>query len=47
VIISDVVRDDPEVAEILGSAKLAVEPFEAKLKGFDAEEFRLWRVTPN
>jgi class 3 adenylate cyclase len=47
VIISDVVRDDPEVAEILSSAKLAVESFLAKLKGFDDEELRLWRVTPN
>jgi hypothetical protein len=39
------VRYVPEVAQILGHAKLSVEPFEAKLKGFDDDEFQLWRVS--
>ena len=43
VVISDAVRTDPEVAELLGA--LAVEPVDVTLKGFDDEPFRLWRVT--
>jgi adenylate cyclase len=47
VIISDAVRDDPEVADFLASADgvIAVERFAAVLKGVDEEQFRLWRVT--
>jgi class 3 adenylate cyclase len=45
VVISSAVRDDPEVAEWLGDAGLAAEPFEAMLKGFDQEGFELWRVS--
>ena len=45
VIISDAVRQDPEVAEFLLDNQLAVERFEAQLRGFDEERFHLWRVT--
>jgi hypothetical protein len=45
--LSDVVRNEPEVAEVLaGDMNLVVEPFDAKLKGFEDEEFRLWRAVP-
>jgi class 3 adenylate cyclase len=46
VIISDAIRHDPEVAEHLAApdSQLAVEPFEAQLRGFDQERFHLWRV---
>jgi class 3 adenylate cyclase len=46
VIISDAIRHDPEVAELLSApdSQLAVEPFEAQLRGFDQERFHLWRV---
>ncbi len=46
VITSDV-RNDPEVVRLLEDAAdgLAAEPHEAQLKGFDAENFQLWRVT--
>jgi class 3 adenylate cyclase len=46
-VISDVVRDDPEVAELLGSpaSGLRAERFAAPLKGFDDGEFGLWRVS--
>ena len=46
VIISDAVRHDPEVEEILSGPEnqLVPEPFEAQLKGFDEEQFNLWRV---
>ncbi len=46
VIISRAVYDDPEVREMLESphGKLAAERFEIPLKGFDAEQFELWRV---
>ena len=46
VIISDVVRHDPEVAEFLSApdGELVTERFEAQLKGFDKEQFNLWRV---
>jgi class 3 adenylate cyclase len=49
VIISDAVRDDPEVTEFLASADgaCAVERFAAVLKGLDDEHFHLWRITPN
>jgi class 3 adenylate cyclase len=47
IIISEVVRQDPEVAEFLAAPDngLAGERFEAQLKGFDKERFHLWRVT--
>jgi class 3 adenylate cyclase len=46
VIISDAVRHDPEVEELLSGPEnpLVPEPFEAQLKGFDEEQFNLWRV---
>lgn len=45
-IISSAVRNDPEVAELLGMAEspYTAEPMEATLKGFGAERFSLWRV---
>jgi len=45
-VISNDVRGDPEVAELLEdpSSGLAAEPAEAQLKGFDEECFNLWRV---
>src|SRR3712207_2216943 len=48
VIISSSVRSDPEVAEMLEGpgAELAAAPFGVKLKGFEEEEFELWRVAP-
>lgn len=48
IIVSDVVRHDPEVAELIGLREggLAAERFEARLKGFDEQEFPLWRVAP-
>ncbi len=47
VIISDAIRHDPEVAESLSApeGRLAVEPFEARLRGFEEEQFHLWRVS--
>jgi class 3 adenylate cyclase len=47
VIISDAVREDPEVTEMLSQPEwsLSAAPFEATLKGFDTEKFALWRVT--
>jgi class 3 adenylate cyclase len=47
IIISDAVRHDPEVEELLSAQdnRLIAEPFEAQLKGFDEEQFNLWRVT--
>jgi class 3 adenylate cyclase len=46
IIISDAIHDDPEVAEVLSieDSQLVAEQFEAQLKGFDEEQFRLWRV---
>jgi class 3 adenylate cyclase len=46
VVISDAIRYDPEVAEVLSESdgQLAVERFQAQLKGFDEEQFHLWRV---
>jgi class 3 adenylate cyclase len=46
VIISDAVRNDPEVAAFLAAqaGSLALEPFDAPLKGFEEDAFRLWRV---
>jgi len=46
VVVSDAIRHDPEVAELLSApgSQLVVERFEAQLKGFEKEQFRLWRV---
>ena len=47
VVISDSVRHDPEVMRYfdeLGDL-LRLEPFTSTVKGFDQENFRLWRVT--
>jgi len=46
-VISSAVRQDPTVAEMLAdpAARLAAEPVEARLKGFDDERFELWRVS--
>ncbi|HWT00584.1 MAG TPA: DUF5939 domain-containing protein [Pyrinomonadaceae bacterium] len=48
VVISSAVHADPEVAEMLygPEAELAATPFEVMLKGFDEEQFELWRVAP-
>jgi adenylate cyclase len=46
VIISPVVRDDPEVAEWLASGALSIGHFDATLKGFEGEHFALWSITP-
>jgi class 3 adenylate cyclase len=47
IVLSDAVRNDPEVAALLSAAEnqLILEPFEAQLKGFDEAQFHLWRVT--
>jgi class 3 adenylate cyclase len=47
IIISEAVREDPEVAEYLASADgaTAIERFAAALKGLDEEQFHLWRIT--
>jgi class 3 adenylate cyclase len=47
IIISEAVRQDPEVAEMLETKEgnIHSEPFEAMLKGFDEENFRLWRIS--
>jgi len=48
VVISSSVHADPEVAEMISGPnhQLDATPFEVQLKGFDEEQFRLWRVTP-
>ncbi|HET8632269.1 MAG TPA: adenylate/guanylate cyclase domain-containing protein, partial [Thermomicrobiales bacterium] len=45
VVISAAVRDDPEVAALLGAGPQAA-PLDAALKGLDGERIALWRVTP-
>jgi class 3 adenylate cyclase len=44
VVLSDAVRSDPEVADLVAGAALELEPVEAVLKGFDDERLGLWRV---
>jgi class 3 adenylate cyclase len=46
VIVSEAVRRDPEVEELLSAPdnRLITEPFVAQLKGFDEAQFHLWRV---
>lgn len=48
VVISSAVHADPEVAEMLYGAdsELTAASFEKMLKGFDEEQFKLWRVAP-
>jgi class 3 adenylate cyclase len=48
VVISSAVHADPEVAEMLygPEAELKSTRFEVMLKGFDEEQFELWRVAP-
>ena len=48
VVISSAVHADPEVAEMISGpeAELTATPFEVMLKGFDEEQFELWRVAP-
>lgn len=47
VIISSVVYSDPQVRDLLSDPKegLSATRFEIPLKGFDVEQFELWRVT--
>ncbi len=47
VVISSAVYSDPEVRELLGDpdAGFTANRFEISLKGFDREQFELWRVT--
>ncbi|HEX8491667.1 MAG TPA: DUF5939 domain-containing protein [Pyrinomonadaceae bacterium] len=46
VVISSTVHADPEVAEMINAPehKLSAQPFEVMLKGFDEENFELWRI---
>jgi hypothetical protein len=48
VVVSSAVRDDPEVAGMVDAAggSLAVEAFEAGLRGFDQTRFALFRIRP-
>jgi hypothetical protein len=48
VVISSAVHADPEVAEMIygAEAELTASRFEVMLKGFDEEQFELWRVRP-
>jgi class 3 adenylate cyclase len=48
VVISSAVHADPEVAEMIygETAELTASQFEVMLKGFDEEQFELWRVRP-
>jgi adenylate cyclase len=44
VVISDAIACDPEVMALMLEEGITAEPFDAKLKGFDSESFRLWRI---
>jgi class 3 adenylate cyclase len=44
VVVSEAVRADPEVTELLAEDGISVEPLQAELKGFDEGPFELWRV---
>jgi adenylate cyclase len=48
VVISSAVHADPEVADMIegADAELTATQFEVMLKGFDEEQFELWRVAP-
>jgi class 3 adenylate cyclase len=45
VIISRALYNDPEVREFLADENLQATPFEMLLKGFQDEQFELWRVS--
>jgi class 3 adenylate cyclase len=45
VIISRALYDDPEVREFIAGENLQALPFEILLKGFQEEQFELWRVS--
>lgn len=49
VVISSAVHTDPEIAEMIHGAEreLTATRFEVMLKGFDEEQFELWRVAPS
>jgi class 3 adenylate cyclase len=49
IVVSDMLYHDPEVQEFLHNAAeiLKIEPFDEMLKGFDNENFHLWRITAN
>ncbi|HKP47151.1 MAG TPA: DUF5939 domain-containing protein [Pyrinomonadaceae bacterium] len=44
VVISGPIYDDPEVRALIQVEKLEAVPFEMMLKGFDEQQFQLWRV---
>lgn len=45
IIITDAVHKDPEVLEFLSAAKdVSAETYDTTLKGFDQDNFKLWRV---
>jgi class 3 adenylate cyclase len=45
VIISRALYDDPEVREFIAAEDLRATPFEMSLKGFQEEQFELWRIS--
>lgn len=49
IVISEIVRHDPEVAELLSSpdSPLLAEAFATRIRGYDEGEFPLWRVAPS
>lgn len=44
VIISNAVYEDPEVQQLFDKGQCEATEFQAPLKGFDAQEFALWRI---
>jgi hypothetical protein len=44
VIVSTAVYEDPEVQQLFAGQTYTAFPFQVPLKGFEAEEFALWRV---
>jgi adenylate cyclase len=44
IILSEGVFRDQEVAAVIAASHLQADPFDASFKGFDQEEFHLWRV---
>ena len=45
VVVSTAVADDPEVAEFLQQNTVHAEKFSERLKGFDEDQFVLWRIS--
>ena len=45
VVISNAIYEDAEVQEFMRVENLLAEPFEITLKGFDEQQFELWRVS--